>query len=157
MLHVLGGHGCRTGSWPVAVGDIEVVKGGVHGLDTGNSKIDFEGKFQGRPKIRLNLHGTLGLKVHPHCAVGLLRLCHLSHCCFLVVGRECTAVGIGQCQKLIKHPVNEGANTDLLEEFGVVCRLEKDASGVESNWTVKASVMCSFVKLDLTYPIIRSN
>lgn len=141
MLHVLSWDGRRASSWAVSIGNVQVVKSGVHGLDTGNSDVDLKSELERRSEICLNLHGTLGFEVHPHCAVGFLRLCHLAYCDLLEVCGEGAALSIGKCQQLVKKTANEGAHANLLEQLGVVRRLEKDAGWVESDWTADGSVM----------------
>lgn len=157
MLHVLSWDGRRAGSWAVSVGNVKVVKRGVHGLNTGDSDVNLKGELERRSEVCLNLHGTLGFEVHPHCAVGFLRLCHLAYCGLLEVCGEGAALSIGKYQQLVKQTADKGAHADLLEELGVVRRLEKDAGRVESDWTVKGSVMVEQASTTFTYPIMRSN
>jgi hypothetical protein len=98
MLHVLCGCGRRTSSWPASVDDIEVVQSSVEGFDTGDSDLGFKSKLERRSKVCFDLHGTLGFKVHPHCAVSLLWLRHLANCYFLEIGRECAALSCSKCK-----------------------------------------------------------
>lgn len=98
MLHILSGCGCRASSRSVSVDNVEVVKGSVKGFDTGDGDLDLESKFERRSEVCLDLHRTLSLEVHPHCAVGFLWLCHLANRGLLEIGGECAALGIGKCQ-----------------------------------------------------------
>jgi hypothetical protein len=98
VLHVLSWDGCGSSSWTVSIDNVQVVKSGVHGLNTGNSNINLKSELERRSQICLNLHGTLGLEVHPHCAVGFLRLRHLAYCGLLEVCGEGAALSIGKYQ-----------------------------------------------------------
>jgi hypothetical protein len=113
-----------------------VVKSSVESLDTGHSDVDLLGELQGRAKICLDLHGTLGLEVHPHCAVGLLRLCHRADRLLLEISGESAFLGVGKHDELVEHASDHGTNSNLLKELCVVCCFEEHAGRVKSNRTV---------------------
>ena len=134
-MHVLGRRRSGPSSRSISVDDVEVVKGGIERFDAGNSHLRFESQLEWRSKVGLNLHRALGLKVHPHSAVGLLWLRHLADCCFPEVGWECAALGVGKREQFLNHAVDEGVDAHLLDEFGMVCGFKDNTGWVESNWT----------------------
>lgn len=135
MLHVLCGCGCRTSSGSVSVDNVEMVKSSVEGFNARNSDLGLKGKLEWRSKISLDLHRPLCLEVHPHCAVSLLWLCHLTNRRLFEIGRECAALSRCECKQLVEHACDECSNANFLEQFSVVCCLEEDAGRMESNWT----------------------
>ena len=134
MLHVLCGCGRRTRSRSVSVDDVKVVKGSVEGFNAWNSDLGLKSKLERRSKIGFNLHRSLGLEVHPHCAVSLLWLCHLADCRFLEIGRECTALSRCKYKQLVEHTCPKCTNTDLLKKF----RKECWPGGKQLDWTLLA-------------------
>lgn len=122
-----------------------MVERGVQCLDAWHSDARLFCKLQWGSEIRLNLHGPPRLVIHPHCTVVLLRSGHFLQGGFAEVGRKGARLCLGQCDHLVEHAGNESAHTDLFDQFGVVCRLKKDAGRMESDWSILVSKAVSRV------------
>jgi hypothetical protein len=48
VLHVLSWDRRRAGSWAVSIGNVKVVKSGVHGLNTGDSDVNLKSELERR-------------------------------------------------------------------------------------------------------------
>jgi hypothetical protein len=100
-------------SWLGLVHDVDVVKHGVHGLNSRHGHIGLSGELDGGSQESLNFHRAAGLEILVHSAEAV-GCGHLLNRLLLEVAREFAALRDGQLQEFVDNASHQLANTSFL-------------------------------------------